>query len=444
MFQKIRLLLKNILVSEIFRRTLQVSLLAAFVKLITFFKDIYVVNNFAFGKELDAFFIALVIPQFILSVFTSSINSIVIPNYTREEKINQTGLGSFTYTTMLISISISFILSIFCIFNYSTINSLFSYSSNKLQFEEITKVHFYYLVPSVLLSTISSSIGALLNSKNKYLATSLTPLYPILFTIIGLYFFKENMGIYALSIGFTIGYAFELFTMIFVFRLEKFPFTLKFKLTKSIKTLLTQALHKISASLFSAFIPIVNQIFAVRQSEGSVSIIAYAQKVPLFINMILTMSLGVTFLPYFTKKVSLALKYGRNEYIRLLTLLFITSAAICITPILFSETIVKLLFSRGKINIDNLILVNNLQKIYFIQIPFYLIAIVSVRLLTALNKNSKSLYASIASMILIFSLNYILENPMGIYGIAMATLGATMCNMLINVWFSVKSLSVVK
>lgn len=440
MKKKISQLIKSILFSDIFRKTLQVSFLVAFVKLISFLKDVYVVKNFVFGKELDAFFIALVVPQFILGVFVTSINSIVIPNYIREKKLASEGVGSFTYTMMLISVLISLTLSLICIFNYSAINSLFSYSKDASQFAEITKIHFYYLIPTVILSTISSSIGALLNSKNKYLATSLTPLFPVVFTVIGLYFLKDRLGIYSLSLGFTIGYVFELFTMIILFQVEKFPFKMVFKITNSIKLLLTQAFHKISASLFAAFAPIANQMFAVRQAEGSVSMITYAQKVPLFINMALTMSLGITILPYFTKKISSNEKYSKKEYVRLLLLLFFGSLALCLIFVLFSQVIVELLFSRGKTTNMELFKVNQLQKIYLIQIPFYLLAIIAIRLLTALNQNIQSLYGSIISMILIFALNYLFEEPFGIYGIALATLGATVFNMVVNVLFSVKSL----
>lgn len=441
MKKKISQFIKSILLSNIFRKTLQVSFLVAFVKLVTFLKDIYVVKNFSFGKELDAFFIALVVPQFILGVFVTSINSIVIPNYIREKQLDSKNLGSFIYTMIVISVLISFILSVICIFNYSSINSLFSYSTDASKFAELARAHFYYLIPTVILSTISSLIGALLNSKNKYLATSLTPLYPVVCTILGLAFFRDTLGIHALSLGFTAGYVFELFTMIILFRFEEFPFEMVFKITSSIRLLMTQAFHKISASLFAAFIPIANQIFAVRQTEGAVSMITYSQKVPLFINMVLTMSLGITILPYFTKKVSSNEKYKTKDYARLLLLLFVGSLVLCLIFVFFSQTIVDLLFSRGKATKTELLTINQLQKIYLIQIPFYLLAIISVRLLTALNKNIQSLYGSIVSMILIFTLNYFFEKPFGIYGIALATLGATIFNMLVNLSFSIKSLT---
>ena len=82
-------------------------------------------------------------------------------------------------------------------------------------------------------------------------------------------------------------------------------------------------------------------------------------------------------------------------------------------------------------------IINQLQKIYFSQIPFYLVAIVAVKLLTALNKNKHTLYGSIVLLLLIFTLNYIFEKPYGIYGIAMATVGAMIFTMIINLWFSI-------
>ncbi len=279
-----------------------------------------------------------------------------------------------------------------------------------------------------------------MNSRNKYTVTSLTPLYPVLFTIIGLYFFMPGIGIYALSIGFTLGYFAELITMIYVLKIEKFPFKFVFKYSNSIKTLVSQAFHKSSASFFSAFVPVINQYFAVRQAIGSVSLITYSQKVPLFINVILTMSIGVTILPYFSNKIISANVYQPKSYLKILILFFLGSVALCAILFLLSGFIVKLLFLRGKIDPRDIYIINRLQKIYFIQIPFYLLSILGVRMLTALNSNLQSLYASVASMIVIFLLNYMLEKPFGIYGIALATLGAGIFNMLINVFFSYKSL----
>jgi putative peptidoglycan lipid II flippase len=152
------------------------------------------------------------------------------------------------------------------------------------------------------------------------------------------------------------------------------------------------------------------------------------------------MSLGITILPYFTKKVSIGEKYSTTEYNRLLVLLFIGSLVLCLIFACFSYNIVQLLFSRGKTEQTELMIISNLQMIYLIQIPFYLLAIIAIRLLTALNRNIQSLYGSIVSMILIFLFNYIFEVPFGIYGIALATLGATFFNMLVNVWFSIKNL----
>ncbi len=84
-----KILIKKIISSEILKKTLQVSIFAALIKFITFFKDILVIKYFPFGEQLDSFFIALVIPQFILSVFISSINGIIIPNYIQEKNRNQ-------------------------------------------------------------------------------------------------------------------------------------------------------------------------------------------------------------------------------------------------------------------------------------------------------------------------------------------------------------------
>lgn len=302
--------LKNVLIEKFNQirnnsfliNTIKVSLISILVKVITFFKDIFVTKYFIFDKILDSFFIGLIIPQFILGVFIYSINSIVVPNYLREAKENNKDLGSFTFTCLVISLLFGLILTFISLMFYNNILMLFSGSKTSNEAMTLAKTHFYFLIPTVIFSSISSFIGAIYNSKNKYMLTSSTPVITIVTTIICL-FYIEKFGIYSLSIGFTIGYFIEMIVMVISLNYTKIPFQFKFQFTKSVKDLMIQSVYKINASLFAACIMIVNQIYATKVGEGSLSMINYAQKIPLFINVVVTMSIGITILPYFSRKL---------------------------------------------------------------------------------------------------------------------------------------------
>jgi putative peptidoglycan lipid II flippase len=431
---------KNLVKSTFLLKTLQVSMIAIIVKFVTFFKDLYITKYFVFDGILDSFFIGLIIPQFILSVFIYSINSIVVPNYLREQSENPSNIGSFSYTSLILSLITGLLVSIIALFLYENILVLFSGKNSTAEISFLAKTHFQYLIPSVFFSSVTSFIGAIHNAKDKYLLTSITPVITVLTTIISL-FFVNRLGIFALSIGFTVGYFIEMLIMIFSVYYTKIPFEFKFKYTKSVKDLLVQSFFKMNASLFAAGVMIVNQIYASMQGEGSLSLINYAQKIPLFINVVVTMSIGITILPYFSKNLYTGTgSYKTSSFIKIILQLFAFSSVISLILILFSEQIVTMLFYRGNIDMNDIKTISKLQIIYFLQVPFYLVAIVSVRLLTSLNKNKMTVYASIASLVIVFLSNEILSKQYGIYGIAFSMLVSVFFNMILNLVLSVKQL----
>jgi putative peptidoglycan lipid II flippase len=420
--------------------TIKVSLITIIVKVITFFKDIFITKFFVFDKILDSFFIGLIIPQFILGVFIYSINSIVVPNYLRESKENNQDLGSFTFTCLVISFLIGLILTIISLIFYNNIFMLFSGSTSSNEAMMLAKTHFYFLIPTVIFSSISSFIGAIYNSKNKYTLTSSTPVITIITTILCLLYI-EKLGVFALSIGFTIGYFIEMIVMVISLNYSKIPFQFQFQFTKSVRELIIQSVYKINASLFAACVMIVNQIYATKVGEGSLSMINYAQKIPLFINVVVTMSIGITILPYFSKKLYDSERvYNTKSFTKISFQLFISTVLLVLILILFSNPIIELLFHRGNIKFPEIQIISNLQIIYFLQVPFYLISIVSVRLLTSLNKNKSTLYASIASLIVIYISNELMSKYYGIYGIAWSMLISVLFNMGLNFCLGLREL----
>jgi putative peptidoglycan lipid II flippase len=438
--------LKNVLIEKLNQirnntflvNTIKVSLISILVKVITFFKDIFITKFFIFDKILDSFFIGLIIPQFILGVFIYSINSIVVPNYLRESKENNKDIGSFTFTCLVVSLLFGLILTFISLIFYNNILMLFSGSKTSYEAMMLAKTHFYFLIPTVIFSSISSFIGAIYNSKNKYTLTSSTPVITILTTIICL-FYVEKLGVFALSIGFTIGYFIEMIVIVLSLNNSKIPFQFKFKFTKSVKDLMIQSVYKINASLFAACVMIVNQIYATKVGEGSLSMINYAQKIPLFINVVVTMSIGITILPYFSRKLYDS-GYKTKNFTKISFQLFISTALLVLILILFSYPIIELLFHRGNIKFSEIQIISNLQIIYFIQVPFYLISIVSVRLLTSMNKNKSTLYASIASLIVIYISNEFMSKYYGIYGIAWSMLISVLFNMGLNFYLGLREL----
>lgn len=421
--------------------TLKVSFLAVFVKVITFFKDILITSYFVFDQILDSFFIGLLIPQFILTVFIYSINSIVIPNYLAQRKNHSSTIGTFNFTCLSISMATALLFTLISLLMFNFLLPFIVSKELDASTMELVRLNFYILLPSVFVSSISSFIGALHNADNHFVFTSLTPVIPVLTTIL-LLFFVNQLGIFALSIGFTLGYLIELVVMLLTIRRYKISFNPRVLVDNSITLFLKQSILKMFASLFAAGVMIVNQVYASIIGVGVLSMINYSQKIPLFINVVVTMSIGVTILPYFSSKINEERSnFTSKDFTKICLKLFLLASVVCVFLAFFSEWIVQMLFYRGNISFEDIKKIGELQIIYFLQIPFYLVAIISVRLLTALNSNKETLYATISSLIIVFLSNEFLSKYYGMYGIAISGLISVIFNMGINCYLGVRELN---
>ena len=441
MLRNIVSLVKNYRKNELIVNTLKVSILSVFVKVITFFKDILITGYFVFDEILDSFFISLLIPQFILTVFIYSINSIVIPNFLAQRKEHSTTIGTFNFTCLSVSMATALLFTIISLLTFNFLLPLIISKEIDTTTMGLIQLNFYILLPSVFLSSVSSFIGALQNADNHFVFTSLTPAIPVL-TTIGMLFFVNQFGVFALSIGFTLGYLIELFVMLLTIKKYNIIFKPRVLIDNSIILFLRESILKIFASLFAASVMIVNQIYASIIGVGVLSMINYSQKIPLFINVVVTMSLGVTILPYFSSKISKnKSNFSSKDFIKICLKLFLLASIASLILAFFSKEIVHLLFYRGDIKLENIKQIGELQIIYFIQIPFYLVAIISVRLLTALNSNRETLYATILSLIIVFLSIEFLSKHYGMYGIAISGLISVIFNMGINFYLSVRELN---
>jgi putative peptidoglycan lipid II flippase len=86
-----------------------------------------------------------------------------------------------------------------------------------------------------------------------------------------------------------------------------------------------------------------------------------------------------------------------------------------------SDYIVSLLFERGAFLRADVVLVGKVQALYSLQIPFYLLGILFVRLISALQKNIVLMWGAAISLPLDVILNFIFMRKIGVAGIALST-----------------------
>ncbi|WP_008634187.1 murein biosynthesis integral membrane protein MurJ [Bizionia argentinensis] len=413
-------LLKRIKNNAIATNIIIVGVISIVVKVFGFYKEVVIAGEFGLSEMLDTFFIALLVPGFINSVFLSAFKSVFIPNYITEEKTNK-NIGAFQSASFAITIITSVVFMVIAYLFTDVFLELFFFGHTSSYYDLII-VQFYYLLPCILLWGLTSLVSGLLNIYGEFTYSSLYPIITSIVMIICVVFYKKELGTSVLAIGMLIGSILQLFFLVLIslrkriLKLEKPDF-------KSPNAILMfkQVPAKVSSGFLTGLIPVTDQYFAAQLIVGSIAALNYGMKIPAFFTTIFIIALGNVLLPYFSKltiddpKKSFKTLFLLNKWI------FIVLMIIMIIVSIFSTEIVALLFERNSFTANDTAIVSKIQIIYLVGVPFIICGNLFVKFLTSINKNAFMAYVSLGSMLLNIILDFILMNWIGLIGIALCT-----------------------
>jgi len=168
-------------------------------------RDRLLTGIFGIGNELDVYYAAFRIPDFIAMVLmTGAIGVAIVPIFSKNLILGKE--QAFKYLSNLLSLSLLFLV-IICLFLFIFTPSLISlivpgFSGEK---KEITTVLTRIMLLSPILMGISNIISAVLRVFQRFLITALAPVVYNLGSIIGIIFFVPRMGIVGLAFGIVLG-----------------------------------------------------------------------------------------------------------------------------------------------------------------------------------------------------------------------------------------------
>lgn len=425
------------LLSLIYNKTITnfivVSSITMIVKFIGFYKEMKVGQIFGLS-QLDAFYIALLVPGFVNNVFMVSFQNLFIPNYIIEQKkgINE---SSFLTTSLIITALLSAILIIIAFL----INDFFLedfFKGHVLGYYSLIRNQFYVIVPCIFFWSFSFLLAGLLEVNGLFKFTSFYPLITSLVTIIFLYqnIIKPNYMI--LPYGLLIGSLLELiYLLILSYKFQIFKFGLPNFYSSNFLILLKQFPSKVGSGFLSGSSSFINQFYAAKLIIGSMAAFNYGLKIPLFFISIFSIASGNVLLPYFSR-INLDQNKDTHKTLNfIISSIFIFISFFASIFILFSEPIIQFLFERNNFSHYDTLRVSKIQMILLIQAPFYVSSVVIVKFLTSLNRNILTLYVSFLSLISSLFLNYFLSDLFGIYGMALAATLVSVVNFFFLYYF---------
>jgi len=193
-------------------QTQNISLAALILSIFSFLsfllgllRDRLLTGTFGVGNELDVYYTAFRIPDFIAMVLmTGAIGVAIIPIFTKNLVENKE--KAFEYLSNLLNLSLLFLI-IICLFLFIFAPNLISFIAPGFSGEkkEITTALTRIMLLSPILMGISNIISAVLRVFQRFLTTALAPVVYNLGSIIGIVFFVPRMGISGLSWGIVLG-----------------------------------------------------------------------------------------------------------------------------------------------------------------------------------------------------------------------------------------------
>ncbi|MEP2689889.1 murein biosynthesis integral membrane protein MurJ [Maribacter dokdonensis] len=425
---------KELLRKKVLQNIILVSGVTLLISILGFIKETVVAANFGLSIELDTFYVAILIPGVINTVFLGSFKSVFIPNYINE--LNKKGnIGSFQSTSLIITVVISLFFSAITFLTTDTFLE-YLYPNNSLEFYQLVKEQLPILLFAILFWGIGSTLGALLNVNDEYRLSSFAGIYTPIFILLGILCFKEHYKNTLLAWGTTLG-AFTSCLYLFIVAKRKQLIILDkpdYK-NKNIKIAFQQLPAKISSGLLTALNSVVDQFFAAQLVIGSIAALQYGLKIPAFLSGLLLVAFGNVLLPYFTKLVLSNRKLAFENLFKNIKWVFIGLLIITIFGVLLSDIIVSLLFQRKEFTADDTQIVSTIQKIFLAYIPFKITGMIMINFATSINKNSIMAYISLAALILNLILDYIFMELYGIFGIALCTTIITVLKSIAMYWY---------
>ncbi|MGN7514129.1 MAG: murein biosynthesis integral membrane protein MurJ [Allomuricauda sp.] len=414
-FQKISKGLNNQLIKNI----LLVGGITFGVKVLSFFKETEVAASFGLSIFLDTFLIAILIPNFIQQVFIGSLNSLFIPNYIIEEKTTKQ-LGAFQSVSLISILGIVAVLSLgFIVFSVFFLETVFP--DHDVEYYRLLRDQIYIVLPCILFWGLSSFGNALLEIEDHFFLSKVSMFYPPTITLICLFYFQDFFGDYVLAYSMLLGSIFVFIHLAYIVWLKKLLFISRMQINDNIREMIKQYVPKVTSSLLTGINPFVDQFFAAQLAIGSIAAINYGIKLPSFIISIVMIALSNVLLPHFSRAVTANFEKAYQQLKKIWSVAFLGSAIICIVLLFFSEDIIALFFERKEFTRENTLIVSKIQVIFLAHVPFYLCTLITVRFLTALNRNKFMAWVSFLNLILNIILNIIFIKYFEVYGLVLST-----------------------
>jgi putative peptidoglycan lipid II flippase len=408
---------------RIFAALLTVGGFALVVNLAAAAKELVVARQFGTGDAMDALLIAFLLPSYAVNVLAGSSSAAIVPTFVQvredegNEKAQQLLSGVIIWNTAMLAV-VSVLLAFSASFILPIIGS--GFSTSKL---ELTHSLFLVFLPILVISGLKMTWAAILNACDRFALVALSPIMIPVASIAMLLLLGKIWGIYALAIGTLSGYVIEAGLLGWSLGRHGFCIMPRWNgLDHTFRKVVNQYMPIVAGALLMCGTMLVDQSMAAMLGAGSVATLNYGSKAVTLILGIGAASLGTAVFPHFSRMAAVSDWAGIRHTLKTYTyLILLVTIPVTLVLAFFSEPLVRLLFERGAFTPVDTRVVSQVQALLLLQLPFYFLGILIVRLISSLKMNRILMQAALINLLSKVIFNYFLMKQLGVAGIALST-----------------------
>jgi putative peptidoglycan lipid II flippase len=355
---------------------------------LAFIVNVVISAKFGAGYSLDSYIIALLVPNYIVSILSVILSYTFIPIFTQygiSEKEEAWNIANIFLN--IIALSLLLLCFLLIIFSDQIVNIISP--GFKLEQRLYCSELFRFYTPVILFSALNEVIASIFYSNNRFLAPLVNKVISPLLTIFFVFAFSSSLNVKSIILASLLSAIVQF--SILLFQLLRFPeFKLRFKICfnhPGIVKIFRLILPLLMSTIFYKLFPIIDSSILSNFKVGDISRINYANKLQLVIGSIISSVFSVQVFSLFSQlsahKNWAELKMQASVFIRLL---LFCSIPIAMFTFLFSENIIKLIYERGSFSSFDTTAVSLFLNIYILALPSIAIGNIISQLLYAMSE----------------------------------------------------------
>ncbi len=404
-----------------------------------FIRDILFANYLGANLMSDAFLFAYRLPNLFRRIFAEgSMNSVFIPLYVNQEKMNSKSANDFIWIVFNFFFVITLFLSFLIFFFTEQVISILApgFLLNKSQFLLANQL-LIITFPFLIFVTLSSVLSSVLNVKGKFFLPSFLSVILNIFMIVTLVSFKSNSH-FALAWSMIIAGFTQLILLFINLGTIKIFWGIGLKsikvLSRELKKFFGRFLYSLLGSGIVQLNIFISMLFASLVGGGAISQIYYADRIIDLPFALIAVAMSFTLLPYLSKNISDESKNSKafNETVIFCFLFAIPSS---FGIFILREDIIRALFGRGEFNNEDVLITSKILLVYSFSLPGYMLARIFNQVFYSYEKVEYPVKAAVPTFICNFILCFLLYRPLGVLGLAISGAVSIWLNLFIQIFY---------